>query len=69
MLNAKTKDIVLAQHRLGHRSIENTQIYAQLIIFESDEYHSATATRTDEAEKLVQAGFEYMCTMLFRKRK
>jgi hypothetical protein len=33
-----------------------------------------TATRTDEAEKLLQAGFEYVCTtteniMLFRKRK
>jgi hypothetical protein len=38
------------------------------------EYHSATATKTNEAEKLVQAGFEYVCTtteniMLFRKRK
>jgi hypothetical protein len=51
-----------------------TQIYTQLIVFESDEYHSATATKTDEAEKLVQAGFEYVCTTtenltLFRKRK
>ena len=41
---------------------------------ESDEYHSATATKTDEAEKLVQAAFEYVCItteniMLFRKRK
>jgi len=74
MLYAKTKNILLVQQKLGHRSIENTQIYTQLIVFESDEYHSATATRTDEAEKLVQAGFEYVCTtteniMLFRKRK
>lgn len=74
MLYAKTKNIILVQQKLGHRSIENTQIYTQLIVFESDEYHSATATRTDEAEKLVQAGFEYVCTtteniMLFRKRK
>jgi len=68
------EQIILVQQKLGHRSIENTQIYMQLIVFESDEYHSATATRTDEAEKLVQAGFEYVCTtteniMLFRKRK
>jgi integrase len=74
MLYAKTKNIILVQQKLGHRSIENTQIYTQLIVFESDEYHSATATKTDEAEKLVQAGFEYVCTtteniMLFRKRK
>jgi hypothetical protein len=51
-----------------------TQIYTHLIVFESEEYHSATATKTDEAENLVQAGFEYVCTttenlMLFRKRK
>ena len=49
-------------------------IYTRLVNFESDEYHSATAIKTDEAEKLVQAGFEYICTtteniMLFRKRK
>jgi integrase len=74
MLYAKTKNIILVQQKLGHKSIENTQIYTQLIVFESDDYHSATATRTDEAEKLVQAGFEYVCTtteniMLFRKRK
>jgi len=74
MLYAKTKNILLVQQKLGHRSIENTQIYTQLIVFESDEYHSATAIKTDEAEKLVQTGFEYVCTtteniMLFRKRK
>jgi hypothetical protein len=74
MLYAKTKNIILVQQKLGHRSIENTQICTQLIVFESDEYHSATATKTNEAEKLVQAGFEYVFTtteniMLFRKRK
>ena len=74
MLYAKAKNILLVQQNLGHRSIENTQIYTQLITFESDEYNTATATRTDDVEKLVQAGFEYVCTttedvMLFRKRK
>ncbi len=74
MLYAKYKNIILVQQKLGHRSIENTMVYTQLINFESDEYNSATATTTREAENLVQAGFEYVCTtteniMLFRKRK
>jgi integrase len=74
MLYAKCKNILLVQQRLGHKSIDNTIIYTQLINFESDEYHTATATTTKEAENLVQAGFEYICTtteniMLFRKRK
>ena len=74
MLYAKCKNILLVQQRLGHKSIDNTMIYTQLINFESDEYHTGTATTTKEAENLVQAGFEYICTtteniMLFRKRK
>lgn len=48
-------------------------IYAQLIRFESDEFHSATAKTVVEAQKLVEAGFEYVCDFgelkLFRKRK
>jgi integrase len=74
MLYAKCKNILLVQQRLGHKSIDNTMIYTQLINFESDEYHTGTATTTIEAENLVQAGFEYVCTtteniMLLRKRK
>jgi integrase len=74
MLYAKTKNILLVQQKLGHKSIENTMVYTQLICFESDEYNTATATKTSEAETLVQAGFDYVCTttdniMLFRKRK
>jgi hypothetical protein len=53
--------------------IENTLLYTQLVTFESDEYHSAVAETIDDAEKLIEAGFEYVCihegTMLFRKRK
>jgi hypothetical protein len=41
--------------------------------FENDDYHSATAKNVEEAQKLVEAGFEYVCdfgeTKLFRKRK
>ena len=50
----------------------NTLIYTQLINFEGDEYHSATAKTVEEARQLIEAGFEYVCEMenceLFRKR-
>jgi len=69
----KTKDILHVMKLLGHRRIENTLIYTQLVDFETDDYHSATAETIDEAKKLIEAGFEYVCThesyMLFRKRK
>jgi hypothetical protein len=58
---------------LGHRNIANTLIYTQLVEFEGGEYSSAVAYNVDEAKKLIEAGFEYICnhenTMLFRKRK
>jgi ribosome-binding ATPase YchF (GTP1/OBG family) len=70
---AKTKDILYVMHLLGHKNIKNTLIYTQLVNFESNEYHFATAATIEEAGKLIQAGFEYVChhndIMLFRKRK
>jgi len=43
-----------------------------LVTFESDEFHSAAAKTIDESRKLIEAGFEYVCThentMLFRKQ-
>jgi len=70
---SKTKDILHVMKRLGHKRIENTLLYTQLVNFESDEYHSAVAENMDEAKKLIEVGFEYVCThqnlMLFRKRK
>jgi len=70
---AKTKDILHVMKMLGHKNIQNTLLYTQLINFESDDFHSATAQTVQEAQKLVEAGFEYVCdfadTKLFRKRK
>jgi integrase/recombinase XerD len=70
---AKTKDILHVMKMLGHKDIKTTLIYTQLIQFESDEFHSATAKTIDEGRQLIEAGFEYVCTyndiMLFRKRK
>ena len=70
----KTKDILHVRQLLGHKNINNTLKYTQLVTFETDEWHSSTAKTTEEAQKLVEAGFEYVCTtpqetMLFRKRK
>jgi len=70
---AVTKDILHVMKLLGHRSIQNTLLYTQLVNFESDQFHSAVAKSVDEGQKLVEAGFEYVCDFndvkLFRKRK
>jgi hypothetical protein len=70
---AKTRDILHVMKMLGHKNINNTLLYTQLVNFESDEYHSAVAETIEEAQKLIEAGFEYVCThenkMIFRKRK
>jgi hypothetical protein len=70
---AKTKDILHVMKVLGHKNIQNTLLYTQLVNFENDDYYSATAKSVEEAQKLVETGFEYVCTFndvkLFRKRK
>lgn len=69
----KTRDLLYVMNLLGHRNIESTLVYTQLISFESDEYQSAVAKTVEEARKLLETGFEYVCQkddiMLFRKRK
>jgi len=59
---------------LGHKSIQNTLLYTQLINFDAvDNFHSATVKTVQEVQKLVETGFEYVCSFdvvkLFRKRK
>ena len=70
---AKTKDVLWVAHVLGHKNIRNTQIYMHLADFRSEEYHSAVATTIDEARKLIESGFHFVCDMdgakLFSKRK
>jgi hypothetical protein len=54
-------------------NIQNTLIFTQLVDFGTDECHSATANTVEEARKLIEAGFTYVCDMeglkLFSKRK
>ena len=69
----KTKDVLYVKKLLGHRNVQSTLFYTQLVNFESDECHSATAKTLEEAKQLIESGFEYVTDMegikLFRKRK
>lgn len=62
---------------LGHNSLKTTLIYIDLetALFKEtdDEFTVRVATSLEEACKLLEVGFEYVCEMegkkLFRKRK
>ncbi len=77
MEHHKTKDILHVKQMLGHKSIDNTILYVQLeeSLFgePADEFYSAVAKTSDEIKRLIEAGFEYVCTfenaVYFRKRK
>jgi len=70
----RTKDILLVMQKLGHKKIETTMLYTQLITFNEEEnYTCKTATNIKEAQDLIEHGFEYVTELdgmkLFRKRK
>jgi hypothetical protein len=73
----KAKDIATSSLFFGTRECKNTDIYINLeqAIFDegNDKFHSATAETVEEAQSLIEVGFEFVCTyndmMLFRKRK
>jgi len=73
MLYAKTLNILRVQQALGHKNINNTMIYTQLIDFKADEYEVQVAETVKEAKKLGEAGFEHYDTIedyhLYRRRK
>lgn len=74
MLYHKTKDILLVKEKLGHRNINSTLIYTQIVDFQSEEYTVRAAENKEQASELLEAGFEYIVTthdgtMLFSKRK
>ena len=76
MLYAKTRDILLVKQQLGHKKIETTMIYTQLINFnENEDYTCKTATTPKESAELIEHGFEYITGTFedggkqFRKRK
>jgi len=69
----KTKDILHVMQILGHKNINNTLMYTQLVNFKENEYVSKVAKTVKEACQLIEAGFEYVCDVngakIFRKRK
>jgi integrase/recombinase XerD len=74
MLYRKTKDILFVKQQMGHRKIETTLVYTQLLKYEKDDnYTCKVAKNIDEATELIENGFEYVTEMesikLFRKRK
>ena len=73
MLYAKDQNIIKVQQRLGHKNLNNTQIYTHLVDFKAEEYEVQIAETAEEAKKLGEAGFEHYDTIdrqhLYRKRK
>jgi len=69
----RTKDILHVKQMLGHKSIQSTLIYTRLVNFESDQFTCKVARTLQEAENLIEAGFDYVTDIdgakLFRKRK
>ncbi|MEM3726482.1 MAG: site-specific integrase [Candidatus Bathyarchaeia archaeon] len=73
----KTKDILHVKKLLGHKKIENTEIYIDieqaLFQTQNDEFHVKVASTPDEIKALLEVGFEYVCEkdglLFFRKRK
>jgi len=73
----KTKDLLHVQQRLGHKNVKNTMIYITLeqALFQqvNVQFTVKLANNVEEASKLVEVGFEYVCeygdAKIFRKRK
>jgi len=72
----KTRDVFHVKQRLGHKNIQNTMIYINLeqAIFQqaNDDFTAKVANNVEEACKLIEVGFEYVCeygdAKIFKKR-
>lgn len=69
----KYKDLLLVKQQMGHKRVETTLIYTQLLNAPDDEYIVKTATNIKEDQNLIESGFEYVSERdgikLYRKRK
>jgi len=70
----RTKDILFVKQQMGHKKIETTLIYTQLLQFEKDDNYTCKVAQTvEQATELIESGFEYVTEMdglkLFKKRK
>jgi integrase len=69
----KTKDILLVKQQMGHKKLDTTLIYTQLLNLNEDEWTCRGVTTVEQATQLIENGFQYVTEMngvkLFRKRK
>ena len=69
----KTKDILLVKQQMGHKKLDTTLIYTQILNPNEDEWTCRGATTVEQATQLIENGFEYVTEIdglkLFRKRK
>lgn len=70
----RTKDSLHVKNLLGHKKIDNTTKYTQLMNFEIDVQFTCKVAKTlEETKELVETGFEFVTdinsTKLFRERK
>jgi len=69
----KTKDILHVKWLLGHKRIENTLVYTNLVPLGKSQYVCRVAHTLEEATVLIEEGFEFVTEMdgvkLFRKSK
>lgn len=73
MVYFRTNKILLVKKLLGHKNINSTMKYTQLVEFKDSDYDVTSATTVEEAKKLGEAGFtkydEFNGIHLYRKPK
>ena len=69
----RTKDILHVMQLLGHENIQNTLVYTHLVNFGTEDYVCKVAKTIEEAQLLIENGFDFVTDVqdakLFRKRK
>jgi integrase len=71
----KTNNLIRVQRMLGHKNLNNTQRYIQLLPDQTDDYVCEVAQDVKQAFKLIENGYEYVTGeyndggKLFKKRK
>ena len=55
-----TKDILHVKQILGHKSINSTLLYTQLVNFKETNYHVGVANNVKETCELVRTGYQYV---------
>jgi len=70
----RTKDILFVKQQMGHKKIETTLIYTQLLQFEQDDnYTCKVSQNVEQSTELIENGFEFVLEQdglkIFRKRK